>query len=75
MVEPDEAKIINDLSIVVQPTEAQNNNAKNENQIWFIKYGKEHQGVIITVQELESHYCDIHTALLDMFLNYIVLLF
>ena len=38
-----EAKIINDLPIVVQPTEAQNNNAKNRNQSWFIKYGKEYK--------------------------------
>ncbi len=45
LVEP---KMINDLPIVVQPTEAQNNNAKNQNQIWFIKYGKEYQGLIIT---------------------------
>ena len=69
-VEPGEGKSINDLPIVVQPTEAQNNNAKNQNQIWLIKYGKEYQGLIITDRELESHYYDIHTALLDMFLNY-----
>ena len=42
VVEPVEAKIINDLPIVVQPTEAQNN-AKNKNQSWFIKYGKEYK--------------------------------
>ncbi len=70
MVEPVEAKIINDLPIVVQPTEAQNNKAKNKNQIWFIKYGKEYEGPIITDRELGSHYYDIHTALLDTFLNY-----
>ncbi len=70
VVEPVEAKITNDLSIVVQPTEAQNNNAKNKNQIWFIKYGKEYQGLIITYRELGSHCYDIHTALLDKLLNY-----
>ncbi len=43
MVEPVEAKNINDLPIVVQHTEAQNNNAKNKNQSWFIKYGKEYK--------------------------------
>ena len=69
VVEPVEAKIINDLPIVVQPTEAQNN-AKNKNQSWFIKYGKEYQDLITTDRELGSHYYDIYTALLDMFLNY-----
>ena len=69
-VEPGERKSINGLPIVVQPTEAQNNNAKNQNQIWLIKYRKEYQGLIITDRDLESHYYDIHTALLDMFLNY-----
>ncbi len=65
-----EAKILNDLPIVVQPLEAQNNNAKNKNQIWFVKYGKEFQGLFITDRELGSHYYDIRTALLDTFLNY-----
>ena len=37
---------------------------------WFIKYGKEYQGLFITDRELGSHYYDIHTALLDTFLNY-----
>ncbi len=69
-VEPGEGKSINDLPIVVQPTEARDNTAKNKNQIWLIKYGKEYQGLIITDRKLESHYYDIHTALLDMFLNY-----
>ncbi len=57
------------LPIVVQPTEAQNN-AKNQNQSWFIRNGKEYQGPIKTDRELGSHYYDIHAALLDMFLNY-----
>ena len=43
VVERVEAKIINDLPIVAQPTEAQNNNAKNKNQSWFIKNGKEYK--------------------------------
>ena len=64
-----EAKILNDLPTVVQPIEAQNN-AKNKNQIWFVKYGKEYQGLFITNRELGSHYYDIRTALLDTFLNY-----
>jgi hypothetical protein len=50
--------------ISVQPDQDQ-----NENQIWAIHYGKELQGLIIADQEIESHYYDIHTALLNTFLN------
>ena len=52
------------IDISVQPDQDQ-----NENQIWAIHYGKELQGLIIADQEIESHYYDIHTALLNTFLN------
>ena len=42
---------------------------KNESQIWFITYGKELQGLVITDREIEFPYYDIHTALLNIFLN------
>ena len=72
----------NDLPIVVEPSEAQNNNLpvpiepieeKNENRIWYIKYGDECQGLVIiglVKGEIESHYYNIHTALLNAFFNY-----
>jgi hypothetical protein len=74
------AQNTNNLSIaVVEPIEAQNNIdlpivleeqiGKNENQIWFITYGKELQGLVITDQEIEFPYYDIHTALLNIFFN------
>jgi hypothetical protein len=73
------AQDTNNLSIVVEPIEAQNNIdlpivlegqiGKNENQIWFITDGKELQGLVITDQEIEFPYYDIHTALLNIFLN------
>ena len=80
VVEPIEAQNKSDLPIVVEPIEAQNNirlpigvehnfvvpnEAKNENQICFIKYGKELQGLVITNRKIVSHYYDIHTALLN----------
>ena len=77
-VEPTEAKNMNDLPIVVEPIEAksinqpvdvQYNDGKITNQMWFINYGKELQGLVITNLEIESHYYDIHTALLNTFLN------
>ena len=64
--------------IVVEPIEAQSkriehnsvpDETNNENQIWFINYEKELQGLVITNQEIELHYYDIHTALLNVFLN------
>ena len=85
VVEPIEAQNKSDLPIVVEPIEAQNNirlpigvehnfvvpnEAKNENQICFIKYGKELQGLVITNRKIASHYYDIHTALLNVFSNY-----
>ncbi len=57
----------NNLPIVVEPGEGK---SINDLPIWLIKYGKDYQGLIITDRELESHYYDIHTALLDMFMNY-----
>ena len=43
--------------------------AENESQICSINYGAEFQGLVITYQEIEHHYYDIHTALLNAFLN------
>ena len=75
VVEPVEAQTIKiGRSIVVEPIEGQSNanlciSAKtndkefNENQIWFINYGKELQGHVVIDRELESHYFNIHTAL------------
>ena len=39
------------------------------NKIWLISYGKELEGLVITDQEIASHYYDIHTALVNAFLN------
>ncbi len=80
MVEPIEAITIIDSPIVVEPIEAQSviktkntidmsDEAENENQICSINYGAEFQGLVITDREIERHYCDIHTALLNAFLN------
>ena len=59
-----------DLPIVVEPIEEQSitdihDDAENENQICFINYGAEFQGLVITDQEIECHYYDIHTSLLN----------
>jgi hypothetical protein len=76
---PFEAQNNNGLPIVGQPFEEQNNDnlsifvepneVENENQVWFIKYRKELQGLVITDREIDSHYYDIHTALLNTFLK------
>ena len=42
----------------------------SESQIWTIHYAKELQGLVIGDQEIESHYYNIHTALLNTFLNF-----
>ena len=70
VVEPIEAKSINDLPIVVEPVDVQYNDGKITNQMWSINYGKELQGLVITNLEIEPHYYDIHTALLNTFLNH-----
>ena len=77
VVEPNEAqnniivaKSNTDLSIGVEHISVVPNEAKNEKQIWCINYGKELQGLVITNREIESHYYDIHTALLNVFSNY-----
>ncbi len=70
-------KINIDSPIAVKPIEAQNINidspivvkAKSVNQICHINYEKELQGLVITDQEIESCYYDIHTALLNTFAN------
>ena len=67
---PIEAKSNTDLSIGVEHNSVVPNETNNENQIWFINYGKELQGLVITNREIESHYYDIHTALLNVFSNY-----
>ena len=50
---------------------------KNENQILYIKYGDECQGLVIMEGEIESHFYNIHTALLNAFFNdsYAILIF
>jgi hypothetical protein len=74
-VKPIEAQTINiDSPIVVKPIEAPSKidlfyKAKNLNQICYIIYEKELQGLVITDQEIESCYYDIHTALLNTFVN------
>jgi hypothetical protein len=80
VVEPFEAKSIThlpivaksntDLAIELEHNSVVPNEANNENQIWFINYGNELQGLVITNREIESHYYDIHTALLNVFSNY-----
>ena len=83
VVEPNEAQTItdlpieaqnnSDLPIVVEPIEAKNIisylpvEEENESQIWLINYGKELQGRVISDREIESHYYDIHTALVNTF--------
>ncbi len=72
-------RINSDRPIVVEPIQAQNNIdlpivleeqiGKNEKQIWFVTYGKQLQGLVITDWEIEFPYYDIHTALLNIFLN------
>ena len=75
VVEPIEAQTIIDPPIVVEPIEGQTfvtnlpDGEQNESQIWLIDYGKELQGHVISDQEIESHYYDIHTALVNTFLN------
>ena len=80
VVEPVEAKSITHLPIVaksntdlfigVEHNSVVPNQANNEKQIWFINYGNELQGLVITNRKIESHYYDIHTALLNVFSNY-----
>lgn len=63
-----------DRSIVVKPTEAQNNIdlrivleeqiGKNKNQIWFVTYGRQLQDLVITDREIDFPYYDIYTAVL-----------
>ena len=43
--------------------------AVKEKQIWLITYRKELQGLLISYQEIESHYYHIRTALFNTFLN------
>ncbi len=59
-----------DLPIVAQLIDEQSiidihDDAANENQICLINYGAEFQGLVITEKEIECHYYDIHTALLN----------
>ena len=59
MVEPTEARNNDNLQVLMEP-----NQAKNENQILFIN-----QGLVVMEGEIESHYYNIHTALLNTFFN------
>jgi hypothetical protein len=80
VVEPVEVKSITDLPIVaksntdlsigVEHNSVVPNEENNKKQIWFINYGKELQGLVITNREIESHYYDIHTAIWNVFSNY-----
>ena len=74
VVEPIEAKTIIDSPIVAQLIEEQSitdihDDAENENLICLINYGAEFQGLVITDQEIECHYYDVHTSLLNTFIN------
>jgi hypothetical protein len=74
VVKPIEAQTNIDSPIVVKPIEAPSKinlfyKAKNLNQICYIIYEKELQGLVITDREIESCYYDIHTALLNTFVN------
>ena len=64
MVEPSEARNKDNLPVPIEPIEG-----KNENQILYIKYGDECQSLVIMEGEIESHYYNIHTALLNAFFN------
>ena len=73
VVEPIEAQTIIDPPIVVEPIDAQTIisylpvEEEHESQLWLINYGKELQGHVISDQEIESHYYDIHTVLVNTF--------
>ena len=77
VVEPYEAQPFeaqtktSNLPIVVEPLEA-----LNEKQRWFIKYGKDHQGLIRSDYELGTPYFTIHSALMNTFTpdNYAILI-
>ncbi len=71
------AQNTSDLPVVVaQNTSVEPQEDQNENEFWVINYGKELQSLVITDQEIDSHYYDIHTALLNTFLidNYAILI-
>ena len=75
VVSPTQAQTNIDSSIVVKHTEAQSAinlsyKAEYTNQICFINYKNELQGLVMADQEIESCYYDIHMALLNAFLNY-----
>jgi hypothetical protein len=81
VTEPIEAQNNIDLPIVAEAVDVEHkfvvtNETNNENQIWLISYGKELQGLVITDREIESHYYDIHTAVVNAFLNnsYVILI-
>ncbi len=85
VVEPVEAQNINiELPSVVEPVEAQNKSelpsvvepieAQNNCQVWFITYGKDHQGLIIySESEFDYPYYSIHSALMSTFTNSCIL--
>ena len=65
------AQNISNLPVTVHkvPTDISVQQNQKDSQIWTIHYGKELQGLVIADQEIESHYYDIHTALLNTFQN------
>ena len=75
VVELVEAQNKTDLPIVVEPIEVDNKcdylpkAAENESKIWIRNYKKELQGLVITDQQIQPHYYDIHTALVNTFVN------
>ncbi len=74
VVEPVEAKTVIDSPIVAQLIKKQSitdihDDTENKNQICLINYGAEFQGLVITNQEIECHYYDIHTALFNTFIS------
>ena len=65
-IHPFEKQNNDNLHISIEPIEVGN---ENQNQVWFTKYRKELQGLVITDREIESHYYEIHTALSNPFLK------
>ena len=75
VVEPNKAQTIINPPIVVEHIERQTfvtslpDGEQNESEIWLINYGKELLGHVTSDQEIECHYYNIHTALVNTFLN------
>ena len=68
VVESIEAQNKTDLPIVVEPIEAQND--RNENQIWFMNYGEDRQGLIISEHNVPAPYFTLTSALVNTFAHH-----